>query len=269
MPMVKLKDVELNYELEGDGPETIVLINGLADDLTTWYGQMDDPLGAGYRVLRFDNRGIGKSSRPKGLYTTAMMAADAKALVDHLKLRDFHLVGVSMGGMISQEYALAYQGDLRSLTLCCTYAAPGPFCSRMFKLWQDMAPVMGVPAVMRDVTLWAFTQEFFLTQEATLKEFEAAMAALDQPVEVYLSQLNSIQTHDTRSRLKAIKVPTMVLAGAEDILIPMNLSRELHRLIPGAAFATAKGGHAYMWEHPKPFNEAVLAFIGKHRKTSK
>ena len=56
--------------------------------------------------------------------------------------------------------------DLRSLTLCCTYAAPGPFCSRMFKLWQDMAPVMGVPTVMRDVTLWAFTQDFFLNQEA-------------------------------------------------------------------------------------------------------
>ena len=56
----------------------------------------------------------------------------------------------------------------------------------------------------------------------------------------------------------------MVLAGAEDILIPMNLSRKLYSLIPGAAFATAKGGHAFMWEHPKPFNEAVL---GLHRKT--
>ena len=96
MPILRLKDVEINYELEGDGPETIVLVNGLADDLTTWFGQMEDFLGAGYRVLRFDNRGIGKSSRPQGLYTTAMMAADAKALVDHLKLRDFHLVGVSM-----------------------------------------------------------------------------------------------------------------------------------------------------------------------------
>lgn len=265
MPILRLKDVEINYELEGDGPETIVLVNGLADDLNTWFGQMEDFFGAGYRVLRFDNRGIGKSSRPQGLYTTAMMAADAKALVDRLELRDVHLVGVSMGGMISQEYALAYQSDLRSLTLCCTYAAPGPFCSRMFKLWQDMAPAMGLSAVMREVTLWAFTQEFFLTQEATLKEFEVAMAALDLPVDVYLSQLNSIQTHDTRARLKSITVPTMVLAGAEDILIPMNLSRELHSLIPGAEFATAKGGHALMWEHPKPFNEAVLGFIGKHR----
>jgi pimeloyl-ACP methyl ester carboxylesterase len=119
------------------------------------------------------------------------------------------------------------------------------------------------------VTLWAFTQDFSLTQEATLKEFEAAMAALDQPVEIYLAQLNSIQVHDTRSRLKNIKVPAMVLAGADDILIPMNLSRELHALIPGAEWATSKGGHAFLWEYPAPFNQAILGFVGKHRKSAK
>src|ERR1044072_9101769 len=122
-------------------------------------------------------------------------------------------------------------------------------------------PVMGVSTVMRDVTLWAFTQDFFLTQEPTLKEFEAAMAALDMPVEAYLAQLNAIQVHDTRPRLKTIKAPTMVLAGADDILIPMNLSQELHSLTPGATFATAKGGHAFLWEFPQPFNEAVLSFV--------
>jgi 3-oxoadipate enol-lactonase len=266
MPMVKANAVDINYELEGNGPETIVLINGLADDLTTWFGQMPDFLAAGYRVLRFDNRGIGKSGRPKGPYTSALMAQDAKALVDHLKIKDFHLVGVSMGGMISQEYALAYGSDLRSLTLCCTYAAPGPFCSRMFKLWQDMAPAMGVPTVMRDVTLWAFTQDFFHNQQAMLNEFETAMAAMDQPVDVYLAQLHAIQVHDTRARLKSLKVPAMVLAGADDILIPMNLSKELHSLIPGAEFAVAKGGHAFLWEFPTPFNEAVLKFVTKHRR---
>jgi 3-oxoadipate enol-lactonase len=266
MPMTNVNGIDINYEIEGDGPQTIVLINGLADDLTTWFGQVPDFLAAGYRVLRFDNRGIGKSARPKGPYTTAMMAQDAKALVDQLKIRDFHLVGVSMGGMIAQEYALAHGGDLRSLTLCCTYAAPGAFCSRMFKLWQDMAPVMGVPTVMRDVTLWAFTQDFFLNQEATLKEFEAAMATLDQPVEAYLAQLHAIQVHDTRARLKNLNVPTLVLAGADDILIPMNLSRELHALTPDAEFATAKGGHAFLWEFPQPFNDTVLKFIGKHRQ---
>jgi 3-oxoadipate enol-lactonase len=265
MPMAEVNGIDINYQLEGDGPETIVLINGLADDVTTWFGQVPDFRAAGYRVLRFDNRGIGKSGRPKGPYTTELMAKDAKVLVDKLEINGFHLVGVSMGGMISQEYALAYGGDLKSLSLCCTYAAPGPFCSRMFRLWQDMAPVMGVPAVMRDVTLWAFTQDFFLNQEPTLREFEAAMAALDQPVEAYLSQLHAIQVHDTRNQLKSVNVPTLVLAGADDILIPMNLSKELHSLIPGAEFATATGGHAFLWEFPAPFNEAVLKFIGKHR----
>jgi 3-oxoadipate enol-lactonase len=194
------------------------------------------------------------------------MAGDAKALVDHLGVKDFHLVGVSMGGMIAQEYALAHGKDLRSLSLCCTYAAPGPFCSRMFALWADMARTMNVPTVMRDVTLWAFTQAFFLRHEAELKEFEAAMAALPQPVTAYLAQLHAIQVHDTTARLKNIKVPTLVLAGAEDILIPMNLSKDLHGGIPGAEWATSKGGHAFLWEHPKPFNKKVLDFIGKHRR---
>ena len=82
MPMVTLNGLKQHYKLEGEGPETIVLVNGLADDLETWAEQMGDFLGAGYRVLRFDNRGIGKSDRPEGPYTTAQMAEDAKALVD-------------------------------------------------------------------------------------------------------------------------------------------------------------------------------------------
>ena len=266
MAMVTLNGVDLNYRLEGDAPETIVLVNGLADDLETWFEQVPDLLAAGYRVLRFDNRGIGKSGRPKGPYTTAQMAGDAKALVDHLGIRDFHLVGVSMGGMIAQEYALAHGSDLRSLALCCTYAAPGPFCSRMFQLWRDMAPVMGVPTVMRDVTLWAFTQEFFEQREAMLKEVEAALAALDQPVEAYLAQLHAIEVHDTTARLAQIATPTLVLAGENDILIPTGLSRRLFEAIPGAQWAVSKGGHAFLWEHPKPFNAALLGFIGKHRR---
>src|SRR6266851_5678304 len=126
MPVARVNDIELNYKLEGDGEETIVLINGLADDLETWVLQMDDFLAAGYRILRFDNRGIGASSKPAGPYTSRMLAGDAKALVDLLGITGFHLLGVSMGGMIAQEYALAYPGDLRSVTLGCTYAAPGP-----------------------------------------------------------------------------------------------------------------------------------------------
>jgi 3-oxoadipate enol-lactonase len=262
MPAAQVNGVKLNYRLEGGGEETIVLVNGLADDLETWVLQMDDLLGAGYRVLRFDNRGVGESEKPPGPYTTAQLAADTKVLVDELGITGFHLVGLSMGGMIAQEYALAHGGDLRSLTLACTYAAPGPFCSRMFSLWADMAPVQGVPAVMRDVVLWAFTLDFFEHRQDELREFEQEMAELSQPTDAYLAQLASIQTHDAEARLDQITIPTLVLAGEQDILIPVQLSRRLHEGIAGSQWKTVRGGHACLWEHPEPFNQAILRFIG-------
>ena len=266
MPVATIDGRTVHYRLEGAGDETIVLVNGLADDLETWAFQMDDFLAAGYRVLRFDNRGVGGSAKPAGPYSSRMLADDAKSLVDYLGITDFHLMGVSMGGMIAQEYALAYGSDLRSVTFGCTYAAPGPFCSRMFAMWADLAPVAGVPFVMRDVTLWAFTVPFFEQREAELAEFETAMRYLDQPVHAYLAQLAVIQDHDTTARLGEITTPTLVLAGAEDILIPVALSRRLHEGVAGSEFATTPGGHACLWEHPGPFNEAFLAFVKRHGK---
>ncbi len=265
MPIAHVNGIDVNYQLEGDGDETIVLVNGLADDLETWAFQLDDLLGAGYRVLRFDNRGVGQSSAPEGPYTTKLFAEDAKALVDELDLRDFHLVGVSMGGMIAQEYAVANGSDLRSLTLACTYAEPGPFCSRMFAMWADLAPQLGVPFVMRDVTLWAFTVPFFEEREEELKECEAAMADLPQSLDAYLAQLASIRTHDTAGRLDRITAPTLVLAGEEDILIPVRLSRRLHEGIAGSQWRTTKGGHACLWEHPSESNQALREFVDARR----
>src|ERR1700745_3997971 len=103
MALATVNGIELNYRLEGDGEQTIVLINGLADDLTTWELQVAEFLAAGYRVLRFDNRGVGASAKPAGPYSSRLLADDAKALVDALGVTDFHLMGVSMGGVIAQE----------------------------------------------------------------------------------------------------------------------------------------------------------------------
>jgi pimeloyl-ACP methyl ester carboxylesterase len=264
VPTAHVNDIDVNYSVEGDGPETVVLVNGLADELETWAYQTPALLDAGYRVLSFDNRGIGKSSKPAGPYSSEMLAADTKALVDELGVTDFHLMGVSMGGMIAQAYALEHPGDLRSLTLACTYAAPGPFCSRMFAMWADIVPVQGVPMVMRDVTLWAFTLDFFRDREPELVEFETAMRYVDQPVHAYLAQLAVIQSHDTTTRLSKITVPTLVLAGEEDILIPTRLSRELHDLIPGSTWATTAGGHACLWEYPDEFNSRFVDFLRQH-----
>jgi 3-oxoadipate enol-lactonase len=261
MPTLSANDIEINYRDEGAGPRTMLLVNGLGDDLDTWSAQVPAFLAAGFRVVRFDNRGVGRSSTPPGPYTTKMFADDAKALVDHLGLRDFHILGISMGGMIVQEYALAYPQDLASVTMACTYAAPGPFCSRMYQLWAELAPIVGVATIMRDVVLWGFTVEFFEAQPELLAEVETAMAFVNQSVPAYLAQLSSIQTHDATGRLASLKVPTLVLAGENDILIPVSLSRRLHELIPGSTWATTPGGHCCIWEDADAFNETVVRWL--------
>jgi 3-oxoadipate enol-lactonase len=262
MATLSANGIQINYRDEGDGPRTILFVNGLGDDLYTWSSQVPAFLEAGYRVVTFDNRGVGASSMPPGPYTTGMFADDAKALVDHLGLRHFHLLGISMGGMIAQEYALRYPDDVASVTLACTYAAPGPFCSRMYALWAELAPVVGVATIMRDVVLWGFTVDFFTSQPELLAEVETAMKFVNQPVAAYLAQLSSIQTHDTTSRLAELSVPTLVLAGEDDILIPVALSRRLHELIPGSSWATTPGGHCCIWEDADQFNKTVLDWLG-------
>ena len=305
MPTVEANGITINYSLEGSGNgELVVLINGLADDLTTWEAQVPAILDAGYRVLRYDNRGIGRSSRPPGPYTAEQMADDLHALLKRVDLdeKTFHLLGVSMGGMIAQSYALKYPNgspaaegfEMLSLSLCCTYAEPTLFCSRMFDLWADMAVKMSVQDVMRDVTLWAFTVPFFRQRTGELlEEVEDAMKALDMSTDAYLSQLDVIREFDTTGALDFLKTEghglggldgkkVLVLAGRTDILIPVTLSRELAERIEGSQFLTCKGGHACMvsllqslammsisntkqWEFPDDFNKMVVGFLNEHR----
>ena len=263
MPSAQINGITLNYQIDGPetAAETIVLINGLADDLESWGFQIPALVEAGFRVLRFDNRGIGKSDAPAGDFSSRMMADDAKALVDMLGMKDFHLMGVSMGGMISQEYAITYGSDLKSLTLACTYGKADAFCQTMFAMWADLAAATSVPFVMRDVALWAFTGPFFEERPADAAEFATAMAALPMSLDAYLSQLAVIQAHDAMGRLGQITVPTLVLAGEEDILIPVRLSKLLQKAIPGADWVTVPGGHACLWESPDPFNATFIDFV--------
>lgn len=262
MPITTLNGTKLNYRIDNEGgSDTIVLINGLADDLESWGYQVPDFVEAGYRVLSFDNRGIGKSDRPAGPYTSRMMADDAKALVDSLGITRFHLMGVSMGGMIAQEYALAYPDDLKSATLACTYGVADAFCQTMFAMWADMARGLSVPFVMRDVALWAFTGAFFEERPSDAAAFAEALAGLDQSLDAYLAQLNVIQQHNALERVKDLKMPVLVLAGEEDILIPVRLSKRLQSAIPGATWTTTPGGHACLWETPGPFNTAYLDYL--------
>jgi len=241
-----------------------VLVNGLADTKETWGAQLP-AFAERYRVVVYDNRGVGETSCPPGPYTTAQMADDLHALADGIGLDRFHLLGVSMGGMIAQEYAIAHPERLLSASFCCTYSYPGPFCLRMFSCWRDLVPELGVGFTQREVLLWAFTTGFFERRSAELEEIEALMAGNPQPADAYLAQLSSIETHDTRGRLSAVTCPAMTLVGEEDILIYPELSRRLHDELPSSTWVEVPGGHACLWEYPDEFNRAVLRFLGGSR----
>jgi 3-oxoadipate enol-lactonase len=265
MPVMQADGLDIRYRIDGAGPETLVLINGVGDDLEGWAFQRDDFAAAGLRVVTFDNRGCGGSGHPAGPYTSAAMARDTKALADSLGLGRFHLAGVSMGGVIAQEYAAAYPDDLASVVLASTYAVPDPLTYAAFEAWALIAETAGMPVMMRQQAPWVFSSDFYAKQPGRLAGFLAEMERSTQPAASFAAQIGALLGHDATSRLGSITMPALVMASADDIIIKPALSRRLQAGLPRASWALLPGGHAAFLEDPPLWNRTVLAFIGQHR----
>ncbi len=248
------------YEVHGAG-EPLLLINGLADDTAAWRNQIEYFTRC-YTTIIFDNRGVGRTDKPAGGYTTAQMALDAVGLLDALNIDRAHVLGTSMGGMIAQELAIAFPARVDKLLLCCTSGTPSEVNKRLYRFWETAAQTIGLGEVMREVMLWCFTDEFFQLRRTEAAETEEAFAGITQPVSAYLSQLHSLQVHDAMTRLGTIQAPTLVLGAPKDLLYPPNQTEQLYRGIPNATLQfTDHGGHSFRREVPDEFNAAVLGFL--------
>jgi 3-oxoadipate enol-lactonase len=264
MPIGYNGELEINYRVEGDGPETVVLVNGIGDDLEAWSLQVPDLLRAGLRVVSFDNRGLGRSSRPPGPYSSQQGATDARAVIADLDLTDFHLVGCSMGGLIALEYALAYPAGIRSLVLANTYAAPDAYTRGVLDAWAIVLAAGGMPALMGQMAPWIFSPEFHASQPDVLAGFIDEMIRTPQSAESFAAQLAVLYDHDCWERLGAIAVPCLVLVAESDILIRPGLSARMLSRLPDATWAAVPGGHAVMWENPAAWNQAIISFVVGH-----
>jgi 3-oxoadipate enol-lactonase len=258
--------IDIHYRITGDGEQALVLVNGVGDDLDGWANQVDHFVRAGLRVVSYDNRGAGRSSQPPGPYTSGEMAADLNALVTGLGLERFHLAGVSMGGVIAQEYAVAHGGGLVSLVLANTFAVADPYTRAAFETWATVAGAAGMPVMMRQQAPWIFSPAFYEQHPERVAELIEAAEASTQPAAAFAAQMAALTGHDCAARIKAIRVPTLVLVARDDIIIRPELSRRLLDALDEGigTWAVVPGGHAAFWENPGPWNQAVIDFVGAH-----
>lgn len=261
MPKVRVGQIELFYEEDGYG-EPIIWIHGLGIDHRVWGLQM--PLFTQhFRCLAFDNRDAGQSDRSPNSYTIKTMADDAIRLMDALAIDKAHIVGLSMGGAVAQELAIAYSARVKRLVLVSTYTSADRRGADVLNSFALMRARFSREEYARATSPWVFTYQDYLTPG--LVDLATARFMEDPyflPADVYARQVEAALSHFTEDRLSRITTPTLIVAGDDDLLTPMRFARTLHEHIPGAKLAVIQGGgHALVLTHAGEFNHLVLSFL--------
>ena len=261
MPHAEVNGQRLYYEIDGEG-EPLLLVMGLAADRLAWALQIPD-WSKRFQVISFDNRDVGQSSYAEGQYEVVDMARDALALADHLELDSFHLVGVSMGGAIAQEIALAAAERIRTLTLCVTWGGSGPWGEELSRIWGPQAMRSSREEHIDHLMLRCFSEGFYENRDgvAFMRNMMLANPHPQAP-EAFVRQLDASGRHETRDRLAQLSMPVHVIGAEHDVLVPVWKSIELSELIPGATLTIIeRAAHGLQLERAEEFNRIVTDFI--------
>lgn len=264
MPYAVINKIRMHYEVTGQGAP-VLLINGLSSPSVGWALQVK-ALAPHFQVVTFDNRGVGQTDLPpEPVYTTGQMADDAAALLRHLKIGRAHVMGASMGGTIALELALRHPRLVRSLVLACTWAEGDARFLHTIESWIALAYRVPTEERFRHVLYpWLFSPGFFAGKDNVETAFQRSMAYPHQTkAEAIERQGRGILAWNaTRlKRLASIRVPSLVLVGAEDILTPPAFSRALARRLGRARLTVLPGGHGFFIEQADAFNRAVTRFL--------
>ncbi|AQS69765.1 alpha/beta fold hydrolase [Streptomyces pactum] len=251
---------EIWVHRQGRGSD-VLLIGGLGDPAESWQPQLDG-LSDRYRLTAFDNRGAGRTRLPAGQLSVAMMADDAAAVLRALDIPAAHVAGFSGGSAIAQEMALAHPELVRSLVLMSTYARADEYFRSLLRFFHWMAEAApDERAMLEAFFLWIYTPRAH--EDGTVEQIieEALEFAHPQSTEAFHRQVAAFLAHDTLDRLHEITVPTLVLAGEIDILLPPRYGSIVAERIPGARFEVMnQEAHQPFQEVPDTFNARVSAF---------
>lgn len=265
MPYAKAGDgARIHYEITGrPGGAPVLLVQGLGADKHGWDLQRL-ALARGYRTIAFDNRGAGRSDKPRGSYTLLQMATDATAVLDAARVPTAHVVGASLGGAISQVLTVMYPERVRSLTLACTSCSNPPWRKELLESWVDFALTKGMRAMTGQAARWVIGPRSFRRLSPTFGWL--GPLAFGLPPHAFAAQVEAVLAadDDLSVHLQQITAPTLVMVGNQDILTPRGDSEELVELIPTAELAVISGAaHGFMVEHFATFNRVLLEFLGR------
>jgi pimeloyl-ACP methyl ester carboxylesterase len=259
MPSVDASGTELYYLRAGEG-EPLLLIQGMSGTHLAWGRPFLDELENSFDTIVFDNRGMGLSGKAELPFTTADMAADTLALLDALELESVHVAGISMGGMIAQEMALAQPERIRTLTIGASYCG-GPDGRLMAPEDLQMLGTAYASGEAEQVfrAMWEIClSSAFRDDDSRFAAFAEMGVALPSPQPVVLQQMRACGTHDTHERLGQIDLPTLVIHGDADRLLGYANGSQVAALIPGSRLETLEGvGHMFWWEQPQRSAELI------------
>ncbi len=259
MAFASSNGTKIYWDEEGTGPP-ILLIMGLGYPSRMWF-RTRPVLANSYRTIALDNRGVGQSDVPPGPYSMAAMADDAARVLDAAGISSAHVYGVSMGGMVAQEFALQYPQRVRSLILGCT-AAGGvsaqraePAALEMLRAVSALPPEKGAEAAVPFIYDLATPRSLIDEDIATRRPWFARR-------EGYLAQLQAILSWESFSRLPQIDAPTLVIHGKNDRLVPKGNGEIIASRIRGAKLVLLEhAGHMFSTDQPEAAHAVILAFL--------
>lgn len=256
---------DIHYEERGSG-FPLLLIHGLAGDHHAW-----DPLmelwQRRFRVIAPDNRGAGKSTQVDEAITTRDIALDMLALMDALDVRTAHVIGRSMGGAVAQHLALLAPERVTSLVLCASFARLDAFGARVLANMREVLEVTGSWAAHARHSVQNFVSaEFFDAHPERVRAIEELIGGEQRLPACYIRQNHACLEHDTLDALKAIRCPTLVLAGGRDPICPPVCAQWMRDGIAGAKLVVfERSSHFFLMEEPERFVRIVDEWLDAHK----
>src|SRR5216684_274681 len=259
MAFISNQGAKIYWDEQGAG-EPVLLIMGLGYPSVMWY-RTRPLLAARYGTIALDNRGVGRSDIPAGPYPIALMASDAAGGLDASGLESAHVYGVSMGGMIAQEFGLQYPNRVRSLILGCT-AAGGPHVvkaepevNQLLMSRGNLSPEEAAEAAVPFIYDSATSREL-IDEDLTMRR-----EWFPKP-EAYMAQLQGILSWEAYSRLDQISAPTLVIHGESDRLVPAGNGKLIAERIAGAKLVMLpQASHIFTTDQPEAAHHTILEFL--------